>query len=143
MDRLLKAVQGRLARDRGERAFDLLGIEGQLVFQRGLLRHPLKDQHLAESGGQFGQGQCAVEVEQGLRTGQRGMDAMPQLMGQRHHVFHFAQIVEQDIGMNVGRDIGAERAAVFALRGRGVNPAFVEELPGPTPHFRRKVAESV
>jgi hypothetical protein len=66
MNGFFEPIQRRLARDCGECPFDLLGIQGQLVFERGLLGHFLENQHLAESRGQLCQRQGSVEVEQRL-----------------------------------------------------------------------------
>ena len=90
MDRKLKPVHGGLARDRGERAFDLFCVQSQLVFERSRLNSLLENKHLAERGRKLGQRQGAVKIQQGLLAGQRRMDAMAQLMRERHHVLHAA-----------------------------------------------------
>ena len=71
------------------------------------------------------------------------MDAVAELMRERHHVARLALIVQQHIGMDGRNRRMREGAGRLAGTRRRVDPALVEEPFGDRRHFRREPAIGV
>src|SRR5262249_18364469 len=64
------------------------------------------------------------------------MQAMAQLVRQRHHIAELVGIVRQDVGMNARYGATAEGTAAFARAEFGIDPFFLEEFANDGPCFR-------
>jgi hypothetical protein len=84
-------------------------------------------QHLAKDAGRLGQGQRGGGQQLALTGGQTLVDAVAQLMRQRHHVARLAQIVQHHIGMHGGHGRMGKGAGRLAGFDAGVDPALVKK----------------
>jgi hypothetical protein len=65
----------------------------------GCLKDGLEGQHLAEDRGGLGKCQRRRGHQRAVGGGEHLMDAVAQLVGERHHVARLALVVEQHEGM--------------------------------------------
>ncbi len=144
VDQVLEAVHRHLAEDGRDRALDRLGEQAQPgLRRRRLLEQAAEDERLAEHARGLGERQRRGEVEDALRPGQRGVDAVAELVGQDEHVAPPRRVVEHHVGRGARHRVGAERAAALAGAHRGVDAAVVEEGARGVRHLRREAGERV
>lgn len=134
-------VEGDLAHDRVDHVLDLAGQQRlALGFVGGLGQQRAEGQHLAEDRGGLGQRQRRRGQQLALCRRQALVDAVAQLMRQRHHVARLAEIVQQHIGVDGGHGRmgkGTRRLAGFHRR---IDPAALEEGCASSASFGEKPA---
>ena len=131
VDEVLEAVHRDLAEDGRDRALDVLGEQRQPRGRRlGGVEQAAEDERLAEHRRGLGERQRRVLLEDAARPGERRVQAVAELVGEREDVAAARRSVEQHVRVH-GRDrVGAERAAALAGPHRRVDPVLVEEAPG-------------
>jgi hypothetical protein len=127
----LEAEEGDLAHHRVEHVLDL-GGQQHLALDRigGLGEQGLKGEHFAEDGRGFGQRQRGGGHQRALLGGEHLVDAVAELVGERHDIARLALVVEQHVGVGRGHGGVAEGAGRLAGAHRRVDPAAVEEAFG-------------
>ena len=125
----LELVHRRLAEHGGDRALDVLGQQAQARGGRlGGVEQTPEHERLAEHRRGLGQRERRVLLERAARSGQRRVQAVAQLVGQREHVAAARGVVEHQVRVRGGDGVRAEGAAALALAHGRVDVAPVEEL---------------
>jgi len=123
-----EVVEGDLADHGVDHVLDLAGQEHlarRLVLCPG--QQAAEGQHFAEDAGGLGQRQGRRGQHLALRGRQHLMNPVAKFMRQRHHVARLAEVVEHDIGVDLGHRRMGEGAGRLAGFHRGVDPAPLEE----------------
>ena len=128
VDEVLEAVHRHLPEHRRDRAVDPVGEQAQALRpRRWPLEQPPEHERLAEHRRGLGERQRRRLVEDALRLGERGMEAVAELVRHRQHVPPARGEVEHHVGMDARHGVGAERAAALVRADRRVDPVLVEE----------------
>ena len=144
MQLAFEIIEGDLAHDRVDHVLDLAGQKRlALGLVGGSGQQRAEGQHLAKDRGRLGQRQRSRGQKLALTGGHALVDAVAQLMRQRHHVARLAQIVQQHIGMHRRHRRMRECAGGLAGFHAGINPALVKEGLGQFGQFRRKAGIGV
>ena len=131
VDRVLEAVHRHLAEHRRNRAVERAREQVEPLRRAGRpLEQALEHDVLAEDRGRLGERQRGGEVVDALRPGQRGVHAVPELVGHHEHVVRARGVVEHHVRVRRGHRVRAERAAALARARRAVDVAAGEELGG-------------
>ena len=86
----------------GENIFDLAGEQGDLHLGIGLLREQvIEDQHLAKDRGGFGGGERRVVIEIILLATQAAVQAVTELVSNRHDVAQVIVIIAENVRMQL------------------------------------------
>jgi hypothetical protein len=123
-----EVVEGDLAHDRVDHVLDLAGEERLLGLGVRRLGQELSEgQHLAEHARRLGKRQGRGAEKLALAGGEDLVDAVAQLVGERHHVPGLSEVVQHHEGMHVRHRGMGKGAGGLAGLDRRVDPAAVEE----------------
>ncbi len=92
-----------------------------------LVEQALEHERLAEHRRGLGQRQRRRLVEDPLRLGERGVQAVAELVGHGEHVAPAGGEVQQHVGVHARHRVAAEGATALVRAHRGVDPVLVEE----------------